>query len=73
MQLDTHKIIQLSRNKMSEFYLQTGRTISYDKASAEIGISKATLSRVLVGRKFDVDTLLRICTWLEIGVEEVVK
>lgn len=31
----------------------------------EISVSPATLSRILNGKKADVDTILLICTWLK--------
>lgn len=73
MELDSIKFVQLIRNKLAVAYIETGKTISLDFASGKIGISKATLSRVLNGHKFDIVTFLRICTWLEKEVGEFIK
>lgn len=41
------------------------RSISMDKAASEIGISKATIHRVENGANPDLETFVKICTWLE--------
>jgi len=39
----------------------------------QIGISSATLSRVTNGKCADLDTTLKICTWLEIEIEHFIN
>ncbi len=41
------------------------KSISMDKAASEIGISKATIHRVENGTNPDINTFIKICTWLE--------
>lgn len=38
-----------------------------------ITISSATLSRVINGRCADLDTTLKICTWLNIPIQDFIK
>lgn len=38
------------------------------KVGAEIGISKATLSRVLKGSNCEIGTILKICEWLRLPI-----
>lgn len=45
--------------------------ISMEVACAEIGISKATLSRIENGKTPEIDTFLKICDWL--GVNNINK
>ena len=39
--------------------------ISMDEAGKQIGISKATVSRVESGKLPDIETFIKICIWLE--------
>ena len=44
--------------------LRKTKDISMDVACKEIGISKATLSRIENGKTPDAITLLKVCNWL---------
>lgn len=73
MQLDSQKFIQLIRNKLALDYMSTGKMTTLEKASAEMGTSKPTLSRILRGKKFDIDTLFKVASWLGIRIDEISK
>ncbi len=73
MRLDKQKVSQAILSKLAIGYLQTGHTMSYDVAAKEIGISKPTLSRVIRRKTFDIDTWLKICTWLDNDVNDFIQ
>ena len=43
------------------------------KISAEIGISLATLHRVMNGKKCQIDTVLKVCKWLDRPITDFIK
>lgn len=73
MVLDNERLIQLIKNKLSAYYQETGKNISFQRAGEEIGVKKATVCRVLQGKSFEVDTLFKIVTWLEIDINKVIN
>jgi DNA-binding Xre family transcriptional regulator len=49
------------------------RNLSNRSAAREIGIAHTTLQRFLAGRAFDMDTVLKICQYLEISPDAALK
>jgi transcriptional regulator with XRE-family HTH domain len=43
--------------------------LSMDEASQQIGISKATISRIENKKTIDIDTFALCCTWLGVGTQ----
>jgi len=54
---------QIKKDVQNKRVLDKG--MSMDQACLEIGISKATLSRVENEKGIDIDTFAKICTWLK--------
>lgn len=73
MVYEKQKLIQATRNKLSEHYLDTGKTISFAVAGLKIGITKATMSRFLRGNPIDLDTFIKIITWLDLPANEFIN
>lgn len=49
------------------------RTIGLRELSREIGVSLATISRVLRGRKIELETVLTLCIWLGVDINQFIK
>ncbi len=73
MELDKEKLSIKIREKLGVNYIKSGRMVSLDEASREIWISKATLSRICNGMTPDVETLIKICAWLNESLDSFVK
>jgi transcriptional regulator with XRE-family HTH domain len=73
MELDTDKLVKTIRWRLNINYAETGKNMSFDVASEQIGISKPTLSRVLQGKMPEVNTFIKICAWLGIETDSFVK
>lgn len=59
--LDTKKFSEMIKSKRGSTGLRS--------LAKEIGISASTLSRIEQGNLPDIDTYLKLCTWLEVSSE----
>ena len=65
MKFDYKKFVKvINDRKFYEAYEMKGN-FGLRKIAKETKVSPATLSRILNGKKADIDTILRICTWLK--------
>ena len=46
---------------------------SLRKISKKIGVSPATLSRVLNGKNADINTILKVCDWMKAPMQYYIK
>jgi transcriptional regulator with XRE-family HTH domain len=58
-----YKKEELKKNLITKRLIENNMTM--DEACKEIGISKATLSRLEKGKIPDVETLGKVCNWLK--------
>ncbi len=54
---------QLKDDLITKRCIELDQTL--DETAKEIGVSKATLSRIEKLRSIDIDTFAKICTWLK--------
>jgi len=66
-------MILLDNLKKDVIKLRQKKDISMDIACKEIGVSKATLSRVEKGNTPDALTLFKVCDWLQINPTKYYK
>lgn len=64
------------KEKFAKF-LKTHRVINLDigvrEAAHKIGIGSSTVSRIENEHLTDIDTILKICTWLNVSITEFIK
>lgn len=59
----TYKAKELKKDLITKRLIDN--SMSMDVAAKEIGISKATISRLEKGKMPDMDTFIKVCVWLE--------
>ena len=59
----------LDIKKFSEMIKQKRGNVGLRTLAKEIGVSASTLSRIELGNLPDIDTYLKLCSWLEVSTE----
>lgn len=67
MRLNKRKFIQDLKNKSWDDRL------TQDAASKKIGVSKATISRILAGKTPELITYAKFCKWLNSPLDKYIK
>lgn len=63
-ELDYKKLVHEMLDKKFDLQKIRRKSMGMRELSPEIGVSPATLSRIMNGSKFDVDTFICLCEWL---------
>lgn len=67
--LNHKKLVTAIIEKRFDMQYKRKKNIGLRELANKIGISFATLSRVMSGRKMDLDTFLRICYWINKDID----
>jgi len=59
-------------NKRFRVEFARKRHIGLREIGKDIGISASTVSRIINGKMIDIDSLILVCAWIEIDIDEFI-
>jgi DNA-binding Xre family transcriptional regulator len=73
MNFNTDKFVETLRIKRLEKQVVAQKVIGFRKIAIDTGLSLATVHRAATGKKSDIDTILALCTWMNVPINNFIE